>query len=136
VIKSIIVFDGYDNGPSTKDREHERRSSKCSTDIVLGPSNKAYNNQSAFLANERNKAGFIKLLMNELKSNGHTVYQTAADADTSIVKMALDVAESNVNNVIVVASDTGCFSFVSLPLWSPYVRHIHAFRSKPACSWP
>jgi hypothetical protein len=43
--------------------------------------------------------------MKELKSNGHTVYQPAADADTSILRMALDVTELNENNVIVIASD-------------------------------
>ena len=33
---SAIIFDGYDSGPSTKDSEHLRRSTKCGPDIVFG----------------------------------------------------------------------------------------------------
>ena len=33
--KSIIVFDGYSNGPSTKDMTHSRRSENCSQRPVM-----------------------------------------------------------------------------------------------------
>ena len=45
-----IVFYGYQQGPSIKDHEHQRRIGKTCADIQL----KAHNNQEAFLSNERN----------------------------------------------------------------------------------
>ena len=50
-----IIFDGYGNGPSTKDVEHERRSAKCAPNVVFDENMPAYRSQSAFLSNENNK---------------------------------------------------------------------------------
>jgi hypothetical protein len=52
---TAVVFDGYCNGPSTKDHEHKRRASTCAPDNVYESNKLAYHDQAAFLANERNK---------------------------------------------------------------------------------
>ncbi len=52
------VFDGYENGPSTKDQENLRRLGKMSADIQLSESMEALVNQEAFLSNEKIKSQF------------------------------------------------------------------------------
>ena len=44
-----IVFDGYENDPSTKDREHLRRSEKTCANIKLSETMEAYITQQTFL---------------------------------------------------------------------------------------
>src|SRR6478609_858755 len=50
-----IVFDGYNNGPSIKDHEHNRRSVKTSPDVLVDAGKPAFHNQSLFLTNDKNK---------------------------------------------------------------------------------
>ena len=83
------MFDGYGNGPSTKDHEHERRAKVTAPDIQVSESLPIYNNQSTFLSNSNNKKQFIDLLHKYLVDAGHTVIQAVSDADTDIVKAAL-----------------------------------------------
>ena len=49
-----IVFDGYENGPLTKDQEHLRRSGKTCADIKLSETMEAHITQQTFLNNEKN----------------------------------------------------------------------------------
>ena len=56
-----IVFDGYGNGPSTKDPEHKRRVGKTCADVYLEESMAAHNNKEIFLSNDKNKSKFISL---------------------------------------------------------------------------
>ena len=49
---STVIFDGNDSGPSTKDSERMKRSTKCGPDIVFGLELPIYSNQEAFLLNE------------------------------------------------------------------------------------
>ena len=56
------------------------------------------------MTNERNKSQFIPLLKDYLEERGFEVHQGMNDADTDIVKAALDLAL--VENVTVVADDT------------------------------
>jgi hypothetical protein len=65
-----------------QNHEHKRRMHKFAPDIVVDVSKTAHRDQFAYLANERNKAAFVSLLMLYLKSAGHTVYQAEDDADT------------------------------------------------------
>src|SRR6218665_890762 len=51
----IIVFDGYNSGPTVKDQEHVRRAKNCSPVIDVTESNPVYRNQSASLMNANNK---------------------------------------------------------------------------------
>ena len=50
-----IVFDGYKNGPLTKDQEHLRRSGKASASIKLSETMQAHITQQTFLNNEEKK---------------------------------------------------------------------------------
>ena len=103
--KSIVVFDGYNNIPSTKDHEHDRRSiSKCANmNIQLNTSLTV--SQKVFLSNDANKAGLIKLLTPHLESADHTVKQAVADADTMIVSTTIDIASTG-KSVLLFANDT------------------------------
>jgi len=100
-----VVFDGYCNGPSTKDHEHMRRSTKCAADVILDEEKPSHRDQSAFLANENNKEAFVLLLIDHLQAAGITVNQALNDADTLIAETALEIAAS-VGPVTVVADDT------------------------------
>lgn len=103
-LSAVIVFDGYETGPSIKDHEHSRRAAKSSPDIVFDCNIPAYKNQGAFLSNSRNKAQFVAFLITSLQIKGYTVYQAKDDADTLIVEKALEFAHTN--DVTVVANDT------------------------------
>lgn len=102
---AIVVFDGYCNGPSTKDHEHQRRAKKVAPDIALDMLKASYKDQSAFLSNDNNKAAFVALLMTHLELAGHTVYQAKDDADTLVAEVGLKLA-SQKQVVAVVANDT------------------------------
>jgi hypothetical protein len=58
----IVVFDGYCNGPSIKDHEHQKRAVKSCSDITVEEFKPVHHNQSVFLTNEYNKKGLIALL--------------------------------------------------------------------------
>ena len=99
---STIVFDGYLQGPSTKDNEHIRRSKNMTANVQLRGSMIAHGPQQSFLSNERNKSQFISLLMGALRVDGHSIYQAKNDADTLIVACALNLC---CNYLTVVVSD-------------------------------
>ena len=102
----VIVFDDYNNGPSTKDHEHERRSAgKISPLISIHPDIVFRSVKENFLANFENKKIFIKASKVFLEDKGIQCNQAKDDADTLIVKRAL---ESSVDHSIinVVAEDT------------------------------
>jgi hypothetical protein len=101
---AVIVFDGYETGPSVKDHEHRRRAAKCCPDVVFDCNTPAYRNQGAFLSNSHNKAQFVSYLITSFKIKGYTVHQALDDADTLIVKEALQFARTK--DVTVVANDT------------------------------
>ena len=68
---NIIVFDGYQGGPSTKDLEQDQRSHKKMANVKVAPVNNAHGPQSAFLANSTNKAEMINLLKDFFGKVGH-----------------------------------------------------------------
>ena len=105
---SVIVFEGYLNGPSCKDHEHQRRAgkaSKMSSDILVDDSKPVVVDQQAFLANENNKNSFIQLLRSHFASSSIETHQSDGDADTDIVYAALTLGARN-EQVGVVANDT------------------------------
>ena len=102
---SCIVFDGYEQGPSIKDHEHQLRVSRTCADIQLSECMEAHNNQQIFLSNKTNKIQFISLLSHYLRTDAQTVYNSSGDADTTIVTCALQFATQG-NSVIVVADMT------------------------------
>ena len=102
-----LFFDGYKQGLSIKEHEHERRVRKACADIQLTESMEAHVNQETFFSNEGNKAQeFISLLSRYLESDAQTVHNSTGDADTMIVSCALQMATEGSREVIVVADDT------------------------------
>jgi hypothetical protein len=101
----IIVFDGYNSGPSVKDQEHVRRAKNCSPVIDLNESNPIYKNQSAFLMNARNKQSLVQLLSVYFQQQNYEVRHAENDADTVIVGCAIQLARQLIP-VTVIADDT------------------------------
>jgi len=99
-----IVFDAYGNGPSIKDHEHDRRSLKAAPDIFCDVNNHCISNQSSFLANESNKKTFVNALIETFHTSEHLVSQARDDADTLIVRRAVDITVSE--PATVTANDT------------------------------
>ena len=89
----IIIFDGYKQQLSIKSSEHKRRTSQVTAaDVVLTRDMTLTTTCEIFLRNTRNKDQFIKALLVQLKEPGFLTYQSEGDADTFIVKRALQEA--------------------------------------------
>jgi len=71
---AVVVFDGYSNGPSANDHEHERRAVKMAATVQVQESHPVVCCQQALLANASNKSQFIALRGQRLSANGHTVH--------------------------------------------------------------
>lgn len=96
-----VVFDGY-NSPSTKDEQHSRRNvSGVAAEAVIDDATPSTSPQGAFLANVKNKVRFITLLSKHLTGAGVKVIQAPDDADTVIVKTAVQAANNGAQTVIV-----------------------------------
>ena len=91
--RACIVFDGYDNGPYTKDHEYQRRAGKVAAyvsleDLQMIPTC----SQETFLKNDQNKVQFISILLEGLRREGHDVRNSTGNANTQIVSAALQYA--------------------------------------------
>lgn len=95
----IVVFDGY--CVSTKDSTHNKRE-KSSNTIEIHENNLCPADRTSFLSNHTNKASFVEWLASNLKEAGFVIFLCPADADTTIVKVAIEQNES----VNVYADDT------------------------------
>ena len=120
---SSIVFDGYEQGPSIKDHEHQLRVARTCADIQVNEHMEAHDNQQIFLSNKKNKLQFISLLSCYLKANAQTVYNSTGDADTMIVSCALRFATQS-NDVIVVADDTDILVLL-IHHWDPNMADVY-----------
>ena len=89
-LRITVVFDGY--GSSTKDHDHLRRTKNACCDILIRPDIKSIVSKEKFLDNKSNKTQLILLLAETFCRNGINVQQCHDDADTSIVRAALDEA--------------------------------------------
>ena len=98
---NIIVFDGYNK--STKDATRASRSGKSSEVVEIGEDNPCPSDGTEFLNNYKNKERFINNLANILQVNGFEVILCPSDADTTIVKTALEIVGESVT---VLADDT------------------------------
>ena len=92
--KEIVVFDGYNNGPSTKDMTHLRKTNGCSggPDICFSGDMFLCETKQRFLMNSTNKQRFIKHLIATFRENGFESVQAPGDADCFTVKTALEKA--------------------------------------------
>ena len=88
---AIIVFDGYTNGPSTKDVKHMRRSKGPVGRNVFFKGNTLFNTKKdLFLSNQQNKQRFIELLGDQLRKAGCTTVHADENTDLPLVKTALE----------------------------------------------
>ena len=91
--KSIVVFDGYKDGPSTKDMTHMRRSEKCSQRLIVFTENTKFTvSKEDFLSNLSNKDQFLLLMGGKLKQEGCEVIFAEEDADLQIAKSSVDAS--------------------------------------------
>ena len=84
----IIVFDGYSY--STKDTTRKRRSGGISNTVDIKDINPCPAYRNTFLSNYANKEAFVKFLGSKLELLGFDIIQCPSDADTTIVKIALN----------------------------------------------
>ena len=78
-----VVFDGYDEDPSIKEHEHQRRSRNASCCIKLDLHNQKFHLvKKEFLKNSKSKAKFIELLSKHLANDGHDIRNSKGNADT------------------------------------------------------
>ena len=125
-IITVHVFDDYGNGASTKDHEHRRRNKgmtfpyvKIELDVV------AHNKQNDFLSNRFNNSQFISILGNRLQTKGFIVHQSSNDADTLIVKCAIELALAG-NVCTVIADDTDILVLL-MYYFQPHIADIFLF---------
>ena len=90
--KILLVFDGYNDKPSTKDHEHMRRRNgkKVSPDFRTTQELVVPHNREGFLANENNK-GVLTTMMSAGIVKHLTVHQTKYHGDTVFVKTAINI---------------------------------------------
>ena len=133
--QSKIVFDGYDDGPSTKDHEHHRRSlnKKGTAEVIFEESTKVRMKQENFLSNSKNKSRFIDMLCTYLCLCGHDVVKCKEDADTEFVKRAIEVAKDG-KFANVVADDTGV-AILLLYHWNNDMADITFASEKSKKTW-
>ena len=87
--RTIVVFDGYSDNPSTKDCAHMRRSGGTIGVTVHFISNMALQaKKEEFLSNKHDKQRFIALLSQMLEQAGCEIHQARGDADVLIVQTA------------------------------------------------
>ena len=86
----MVVFDGYSDQPSTKDHEHTKRAKQKCHNFNIHIETHNTTSQQSFLANRKNKAKLIELLVPEFVSDGHVVSQAEDDADALIVDKMLE----------------------------------------------
>lgn len=96
----IVVFDGYEI--STKDTTHHKRQGKTAHTVEIMEGNPCPADRTTFLSNYKNKSSFVKWLSEKLGEAGLMVVQCPSDADTTIVKVAIDDEE----DVMVYSDDT------------------------------
>ena len=86
----VVVFDGYNK--STKDHTHRRRQKLFCHDMNINLENVPYTAKEFFLSNGNNKTELIKFLSDALRNAGIDTLCCIDDADTTIVRSALDQA--------------------------------------------
>ena len=87
--RTIVVFDGYSDNPSTKDCAHMMRSGGTIGVIVHFISSMVLQaKKEEFLSNKHNKQRFIAVLSQRLEQPVCEVHQARGDADVLIVQTA------------------------------------------------
>jgi hypothetical protein len=106
-----VVFDGYYNGPRTIDHKHQVQGSRLSQRVTVTLNKKVEVSQDIFLKNGKNKTMLILFLGDHLREYGFKIFKSDGDADTLIVKVAIQQANSE-SSVVVHAVDVDIFCMV------------------------
>ncbi|CAC5413385.1 unnamed protein product [Mytilus coruscus] len=102
---AIVVFDGYGNGPSTKDPTHQRRTKGIvGTKVLFKEDTPFKSKKEQFLGNVENKQNFITLLAERFKSQNIISHHAESDADVLIVQTAVESAKST--TTVLIGEDT------------------------------
>ena len=99
-----VIFDSYENGPSTKDILHQVRGAKLSQIVTVDLNKKVNRLQEKFVKNGKNKMMLISFLRDNLREYGFNIFGAPVDADTLIAKLAAQEAR-NGSDVIVHADE-------------------------------
>ena len=102
--QATVVFDGYEEGPSTKDWEHQRRSGVSGLSVNFDSDMVSNLKKDMFLSNTANKQRLIKLLGEKLQLSGCRIIHAQGDADLLIIQMAIQSAKSI--TTVLVGDDT------------------------------
>ena len=98
---SVVVFDGYETGPSTKDNMHLRRSSgKIGAEVHFKEDMILQSKKDDFLANVISKQQFIYLLSEKFQQAECTTVHATGDAYLLIVQTAVECAKNGTTIVI------------------------------------
>ena len=101
----VIVFDGYQNGPSTEDNTHSRRTkSSMASEVRFTGDIICSMKKDVFLSNKTNKQRFITLLSSHLQQSNIVVIHAEADADVLVAQTAIESAAST--DTVLVGDDT------------------------------
>ena len=96
----MVVFDGYESGPTIKDAAHIRRKTKSSKTILFKPDMIFNGKKDEFLSSANNKQRFINLLSDHIKEEGMVALHASSDADTLIVETAVEVAKTQESCIV------------------------------------
>ncbi|KAJ8677393.1 hypothetical protein QAD02_013180 [Eretmocerus hayati] len=104
---AIVVFDGYNSEMiGIKSYERYRRGEKTmAADVEVNEKNMITMNREKFLSNVANKYQFIELLSRYLSRNHISSKIASEDADTLIVKTAVELNNSTQDTIAVVGND-------------------------------
>ena len=103
--KAVVVFDGYQSGPSTKDPTHMRRSRGVEgTKVSFKPNTPFKSKKETFLLNLENKQNLINMLSNQFQQYGYSTKHADADADVLIARTGIEGSQER--RTVVIGEDT------------------------------
>ena len=102
--QAVVMFDGYEAGPSTKNSMYQRRRGCEGRKVTFNLSIKLHLKKDDFLSNKENKQRFLGLLGEHLALRGCKISHATGDADVPIVQAAVTV--SNTCEAVLVGDDT------------------------------
>ena len=85
---TIIVFDGYDDGPSTKHCTHQRRTTSFASGMQFTSDMIIPLKKNEFLSNQEHKQRCTKLLSHKLRIARCSVFQVSGNVDLLIIQTA------------------------------------------------
>lgn len=101
---ATVVFDGYQDTPTTKDSTHQSRQQR-NHPLVSVTSGAMFNGKKDdFMSRGSNKQALIDLISTRLREKGCNVVNCAGDADTEIVRVT--IAASEYGSTTLIGEDT------------------------------